>query len=375
MFRQAKDLERQGRWRLACQKFHQILDIDPYDAHSHLGLARLEARREHHKNNNSNNNTATSTSTSTSTATAEENGSDNQCNAREAFHRGTSLCPNSIHLWQAWAIYEESQGNIEEARRIFERALDIDAYNPYVCHAYGLMEKNKCQQPEHAQQLWEQALTKASTAALVCSLGELFTAQNQCDKARDLYSQHLSQLSSPKDKTEVYLAMAWLEERYYEDYDRAHKLLQLALDHFPSSSLVHVALARLEGRRRQQVVDSDEGKKATVRRLVNAIIHMEQEVEKSGDGSSAAKKKERDSNNNFRNYNKRNELAIPSDQDGGRIYNAWAHLEMKDRKFDKARRILARGMQRFPQDPMVSSSARLIIFLVFNCPYYVHDFV
>ena len=353
-YREAKALERRGQWKLACQKYNKILNLDPSDAHSHLGLARLQARREMHASENDNS------------------------DARKSFERGTTSCPKSVHLWQAWAVYEESRGNIEKARELFEQALKFDAYNPYVCHAYGLMEKKHRRQQtsllasthhqngngphegenendnihigtstgirrhnyEHARskELWERALQKTSTAALVCSLGELFIQEHDYEKARDLYDKHLPYLRNAKDRTEVYLAMAWMEERYCENYARAHELLQSALSHFPSSSLVHVALARLEGRRRQLQMGNSkiDGKKETARRLANACIHMERQ--QKGVKVSPGKTE----NRSKMPYN-----------DGGRVYNAWAHLEVQDQKFDKARKILAQGMERYPDDPMV----------------------
>ena len=347
MFREAKDLERKGRWMVACTKLQQILEIEPSDAHSHLALARLQARREQ-----------------SSGASAPQNDSSKEfsleldkihnashhamnfttATAREAFQRGTFYCPNSVHLWQAWAIHEESLGNIDLARQLFEKALAIDVYNPYVCHAYGLMEKNKCQNIDKAQQLWERALTETSTAALVCSLGELLIAQEEHDEARELYDKHLPKLESAKDKIEVYLAMAWLEERCYEDIDRARDLLQSALEHFPTSSLVHVALARLEGRRRQQEPNSDkkEGKRAIVRRLANACIAMEQEYMNNATSLEP----------------------LQSQNDGGRVYNAWALMEAKDGNYEKARRILAKGIDRYPKDPMVSPCSLALLYLV-----------
>jgi tetratricopeptide (TPR) repeat protein len=255
-------------------------------------------------------------------------------------------------LWQAWAVYEENHGKLEIARDLFERALELDSYNPYVCHAYGLMEKTKCQLTTKAKTLWERALTKTSTAALVCSLGQVLIEERQYDPARTLYKTHLKQLKHPKDKMEVYLALAWLEERYCQNYDQAERLLKQALELFPSSSLAHVALARLEGRRRQ---DKTEGKKATVQRLANACINLEREqsvIDKdSGTSSGHNKHKQNDSNN-------------PQD---GRIFNAWAHLEVQDRKFDKAQKILARGIARYPNDPMVGFAFAFVFALYRRC--------
>jgi tetratricopeptide (TPR) repeat protein len=116
LFQSAKQLEKQGKWREASDMYQQILQEDPRDSHSHLGYARLEARRD------------SKSFSSNSTA-------------RHAFLQGTILCPDSVHLWQAWALYEQSCGDYDRARALLEQALTLDERNPYVCHAYGLMEK------------------------------------------------------------------------------------------------------------------------------------------------------------------------------------------------------------------------------------------
>jgi tetratricopeptide (TPR) repeat protein len=286
-FKKAKVLERQGQWRKAIDLLDNILQTDPTDAYSHLALAKLEARRNN--------------------ATA----------ARACFQRGTDICPESVHLWQAWAVHEEQRGNLDEARRLYERALLIDQQNPYVCHAYGLMEY-RLSNKDAARQLWEQALQKSSTAALVCSLGHLLTELQQYEQARGLYVEHVLQLESEREKTEVYLASAWLEERHFSNYGRAEELLKIALVLNPKSSLAQVALARLEGRSRQRL-QGEEVRTATRRRLANACITLEQ-----GNATSQ-----------------------PED---GRVYNAWANLEVKARRFDAARKILRRGLERYPKD-------------------------
>ena len=275
MFMKAKNMERHGQWSEACQLYNDILTLDPKDAHSHLGLARLQARRNH------------------------GNG-----HARQAFERGTRECPNSVHLWQAWALHEQKSGNVDRARELFQEALSLDPNNPYVCHASGLMER-KLGDAKLAKKLWERALEKKSTAALVCSLGELLISNRQYKEARELYLQHLLKLESERERSEVYLAAAWLEEKYARDVDRAEELIRLALLQSPGESRAHVALARLEGRR-----SNDAGsKEAAVRRLANACMSMEHE--------KAAKVTD------------------------GRLYNAWAHLEVKSRRLPAARKVAA----------------------------------
>ena len=352
MFRAAKGMERQGRWRDASDLYEKILLRDPRDAYSHLALARLEARREiksqllhntspiHYQQqklyNNSNVNTRRSssrgataatinnhTTTNATSDTAIQNGS----KARMAFSRGTEACPNNIHLKQAWAVFEESCGNIPRARELFEDALTLDERNPYVCHAFGLMEK-KLGNTEKARYLFSQALQTKSTAALVCSLGELLIANREFDAARNLYVKHLLRLEKEKDKTEVYLASAWLEERYFSNMDRATELIQLALAHSPGSGVAQVALARLEGRiqRRSGSMTGGiaPGKDAAVKRLENACTEIERGTTRAAD---------------------------PND---GRLYNAWANMELRSRRYSVARKILQKGREMYPRDHSVS---------------------
>lgn len=282
-------MERHGQWSEAAQLYEDILQVDSKDAHTHLGLARLEARRAHLEINK----------------------------ARLAFERGTRECPTSVHLWQAWALYEQKCKHIERARELFQRALDLEPYNPYVCHASGLMER-ELGNTQLAKELWERALEKKSTAALVCSLGEMFVSNRQYGKTRELYLHHLLKLESERERTEVYLAAAWLEEKYAANVNRAEELIRLALLQSPASSRAHVALARLEGRRQKSSGDD-----ASRRRLADACISMEDE-----------------------------NAVEPTD---GRLYNAWAHLEVKSRRLTAARKILAKGMEKFPSDQSVSA--------------------
>jgi tetratricopeptide (TPR) repeat protein len=297
LFRKAQSLEKQGQWCKAVHLLKDILVLDPADAHSHLALARLEARR----------------------------GGD----ACAIFKAGTEACPESVHLWQAWAVYEESaRGNTAKSKELFERALELDPYNPYVCHAYGLLER-KLGNSGRARRLWERALQKSSTAALVCSLGELFIAETLLPQARDLYMQNVVRLQTEREKTEVYLALAWLEERYFSNFDRAEESIETALSLSPRSSVAQVALARLEGRRQQRIQGRQQGKEvrdATVVRLASACMKIE-------NGS------------------------LDKQPVDGRVYNAWAHMEVKAKRLHDARKILYRGLARYPNDHSLLQAA------------------
>jgi tetratricopeptide (TPR) repeat protein len=352
LFRSAKGMERQTRWKDASILYEKILRMDPYDSHSHLALARLEARREikqqfqqesrNYPNSSEHaplNSIVAVVDMATSGTTTDNNTSSmtifstavNMANskARMAFARGTKACPTNIHLKQAWAMFEESCGNIDRARELFLEALTLDERNSHACHALGLMEK-KLGNTNRARELFTQALHSRSTAALVCSLGEVLIANKEFKAARDLYIQHLLRLEHEKDKTEVYLASAWLEERYFGQYDRAQQLIELALAHSPSSGLAQVALARLEGRiqqrnRRGEVRNYDERlpQDATMKRLANACFNIEKGT------------------------------TLVTNKHDGRLYNTWANMEVRSRRLSVARKILEKGREVYPLDQSV----------------------
>lgn len=249
--------------------------------------------------------------------------------ARMAFARGTKACPTNIHLKQAWAVFEESCGDIDRARELFLEALTLDERNSHACHAFGLMEK-KLGNTDRARELFTQALQSQSTAALVCSLGEVLIANKEFKPAQDLYIQHLLRLDNEKDKTEVYLASAWLEERYFGQYDRAQQLIELALAHSPSSGLAQVALARLEGRIQQRTrgggvrsYDERLPQDATVKRLANACFNIEKGT------------------------------TLVTNKHDGRLYNTWANMEVRSRRLSAARKILEKGCELYPLDQSV----------------------
>jgi lipopolysaccharide biosynthesis regulator YciM len=108
-----------------------------------------------------------------------------------------------------------------------------------------------------------------------------------------------------------------LEEKYIRNINRAEELIKLAIVASPGESRAHVALTRLEGRRGQS-------SQASVRRLANACMSMEHK-----------------------------HAAEPTD---GRLYNAWAHLEVTSRRLLVARKILHKGMEKFPNDQSVSNT-------------------
>ncbi len=440
MFQKAQDLTRTGQWWDASRILKDILEMDPRDAHSHLALARLESRREFAStatskctssatdepkpsisatNNNgrrhySSNNTLlwawtimNHSTISTTTAQTYDNDkhyysplliignnttaqivdipplpSPTSSPARAAFYRGTTLCPKSIHLWQAWALHEQSMGNLQDARTLFQICLAMDSRNAHVCHAFGLMER-RLGNYDQAQKLWTVALEVHSTAALVCSLGELYIVRGQLEQARTLYENHLFRVSTERERTELYLAMAWLEERHLANRDGALECIQTALSASPNNSRAQVALARLQGRREadlQQQYQSihthtqhnntspsyNNNPRVNNMRLSkkitsvnpNNIPFLQHQDSNALTRLHFAEACEKESTRCDRTAS----TITASSKSDGRLFNAWANLEAKSGRLKNARRILLQGIKRFPHDHSVSNYGRAMWF-------------
>jgi len=376
MFQTAKTMERQGRWGEAHTLFEKILNKNPKDSHSHLAIARLEARREGIQGANG----------------EFLKNQEFPTKAQIAFERGTKACPQNIFLLQAWAIYEQqNRGDMKRSRELFDEAIGVDPHNPYVCHAFSLMEK-KLGNNEAAISLLKQVLDAPSakvTAALVCTLGEIYIAEGKLAEARALYQHHVDKIESSnmtnanqprrrrhlpteKDRVEVYLASAWLEERHFRELRKARDLLRKALAISPTSSLANVALARLEGRiqaedssssslssssseqsprtakfRANRYNTTEAANRETAKRLARICDELHQQGMKS-------KNKE---NKNQQHSQGRVSSNIATTNEDGRVFNALATLEVKNRRFREAREVLQKGMDLYPLDHNLFTAA------------------
>eukprot|EP00804_Cyclotella_cryptica_P026116 CCRYP_013017-RB/>CCRYP_013017-RB protein AED:0.05 eAED:0.05 QI:1151/1/1/1/0.8/0.66/6/25/770 len=251
-----------------------------------------------------------------------------ESNARKIFEMGTKNCPRSIHLWHAWAMHEQSLGNIEKARELLDKALELDKWNGYVCHSYGLLEM-QCGDWKRARHLWQQGLTSNPSAALICSLGNLYTTLGHPESARELYSTYLTQLPSGREKVEVYLVASSLEETVFHDLEKASDLLKVALsDKTVKDSRAYMALCRL-GSTGGKVDD------AVVKKRLKDICTKQLETY-SVDGD--------------------NGVALFPVKDG-RLFNAWAKLESKSGSLFEAKAILKKGMKLYPKDHTLFQAA------------------
>eukprot|EP00588_Corethron_pennatum_P022280 CAMPEP_0194320808 /NCGR_PEP_ID=MMETSP0171-20130528/17087_1 /TAXON_ID=218684 /ORGANISM="Corethron pennatum, Strain L29A3" /LENGTH=947 /DNA_ID=CAMNT_0039078473 /DNA_START=67 /DNA_END=2910 /DNA_ORIENTATION=+ len=301
LFSRAKSLTRHSQYDEAILLLRQILELDPADGHSYLALARIYSRR------------------SLAGGIGSEGYSDE---ARRIFGQGLEACGENIHLLQAWAVHEAANPSI--AREFFDRAMLVDRSNPYVCHAYGLMEM-RGGNIERARSLWYAGLSRQPTSALACSLGHLeFAHRRSAEDARHVYAYCLDRVGSERERGEVLLAWATLEERR-GDVQRARHLIKMVLKRSPGDGRAHVALARLEGR-----LNRAKGGKGGTGRRGGVVRKVLAEASKTVD---------------------------PTLVGDGRIFNVWATLEAKEGNFDKARKILAEAVESFPNDHTILQAA------------------
>ena len=381
MFQTAKTMERQGRWGEAQNLLETILQKNPKDSHSHLAIARLEARREGGQG-------------AVTTTKSSEGQGDGPTKAQAAFERGTTACPGNIYLLQAWAIYEQqNRGDMQRARELFEDALAVDPINPYVCHAYSLMER-KLGNDGAAISLLNQVLEAPgakATAALVCTLGEIYIAAGNHTGARDLYQHHIDMieytcitdsgdkvrrgpkhLPNQKDRVEVYLAAAWLEERHFRELRKARDLLRKAMVISPTSSLANLALARLEGRiqagdfsQSRGFSSSEAGQSRRNTKLranrynTTEAANVETAKRLTAICDELHQRGMESKHQNRKHPQKHDRTAVPTAtaNEDGRVFNALATLEVKQRRFNEAREVLQKGMDLYPLDHNLFTAA------------------
>ena len=61
--------------------------------------------------------------------------------ARELFQKAAEADPEHAPVWLAWAIMEKEEGNISKARELFQKAAEADSLCAPAWHAWAILEK------------------------------------------------------------------------------------------------------------------------------------------------------------------------------------------------------------------------------------------
>ena len=288
-------------------------------------------------------------------------------------------------------MHEMSRSNIQFARTLFDKALLLDPTNGYVCHAYGMLEMQEWQRncdssggggdggdsaahEEHpskakAEQLWKQGMEHHPSAALITSLGQLYISTGRPTQARQLYESSIPLLQNDRERAEVYIASASLEEHVFRNVESASNLLKAAVNNSSVDggrmldSRAYVALARLgsadvmgkssglggggglaaddgvvKGRLKQICMTQWREMQQQQRRWRGAQTKRQEQHPHTGSGGGG-------------------DSSMAYQVEDGRLFNAWAKLESKANNLGEARRILRMGMKMYPKDHAILQAA------------------
>jgi tetratricopeptide (TPR) repeat protein len=282
MYKVAQSAVRSGRARDGIVTLQECVALDPKDSYCWLLLGRTVAQQG------------------------------NPASAREIFESASVVCPDSVHIWQAWAVLEKAQGNLDRARSLFRHALEVDPGNAYVCHAWGLLElRSDPPNVDAARSLFRQAFDMTPQAQVCTALGGLEAAQGRVEEAREVFRKGIELCD---EKGPIMLAWAEMEERAAGDFEAAERLLRSALEANKTDVKAHIAWAKLEMRR--GCMDS------AVKILLEAADWPQRDAQ---------------------------------------LFNMWATLEQRRGNLEAARAIVKRGRERFSGEQSLLQTQGMIM--------------
>jgi tetratricopeptide (TPR) repeat protein len=150
--------------------------------------------------------------------------------ARQLFEQGTRADPTNAPTYQAWALMEQKVGNIERARQLFEQGTRADPTHAPTYQAWALMELRE--DPEAALKVIEKGLTKVSDsrdrARLLCARGSAYAKLHKYKDADESFERALK-LEENNPFIHYYFACQSLERQgkraeAIQHYERALKL-------------------------------------------------------------------------------------------------------------------------------------------------------
>eukprot|EP01041_Mallomonas_annulata_P003417 gene3417-6780_t len=213
MFRRAQDLLREGNNTIAAKLLTRCLELNPFDSHSWLAMARLEERLCNYQK------------------------------SRDLFSQALEKCPNNVHILHAWGVMEERHGSEEIARECWSQAREIEPLNAYVCHALSSLEK-KLRNYDRARSVLEDVVNIRPTAALCVALADIQRLQGFPENSKDTLLYGLRRCRTERSK--ILLALAWLEEDVFNNVREASKWLEEAIEIDKLNVKIYLAKANME---------------------------------------------------------------------------------------------------------------------------------
>jgi tetratricopeptide (TPR) repeat protein len=281
----------------------------------------------------------------------------------------------NVHLLQAWAVMEESVGDIDRARRLLrsavraapshtaswvafamleyrqgndgmalERIMEAnrsDPQNYFAWHVRGIIEWRAFRRYELARQAFEKslALNPSNSATYHAYACMECWALNNVRRARELFDIALRE-ANPRNRF-VLQSWALMEAEKAKDLKAARALFAKGTQAHPRDAALWQSWALVEARRARDL--------QTARKLFTAALHadpqhlatwqawamVEADTANGGDGMDLA-----------RRLFQRGIWASPESPDIGRIWHAWATAEfVYAQDLDRARRCCQLGLE------------------------------
>lgn len=398
----ARRAAQRGRFDLARALYLRCLEWDVSEGRAWLGLARLAerannfalARRLFQYGVRFAATTVTATTPGTGTSqdatvseratssTEEESRPASRETANARRPRRARVAPTlngspsvNIHLLQAWAVMEESAGNVDRARKLLRSALraaphhvaslvafamlehrqgndeaallyvseanKVDPENYYALHVRGLIEWRAFRRYEVARRAFEKSLAlnpsnSVTYHAYACM--EAWALGN-VQRARELFDTALKK-GNPRNR---FILQSWalLEAEKADDLQAARALFAKGTQAHPRDAAIWQSWALVEARRAKDVEKA--------RKLFAAALHadpqhlaawqawamLEADASRGGSGIEEARK-----------LFQRAVWAAPDSPDIGRVWHAWATAEFTyARDLERARRCCQLGLE------------------------------
>ena len=170
--------------------------------------------------------------------------SDNE--ALAAFQAATNYAPNHVPAWQAWAIMERDQGNIERARELFKKAVEVGPQHAPAWHAWAIMERDQ-ENIEIARYLFENAVQANDRDPMTWQAWAVLERQQRnFERARELFKKAIA--VGPRH---VPAWQAWaIMERAQGNIEVARDLFAKAIEIDPHNAPAWRAWATMETEQR-----------------------------------------------------------------------------------------------------------------------------
>lgn len=159
--------------------------------------------------------------------------------ARNLFDRAVTLLPRINQIWYKYVYLEELLGNIAGARQVFERWMawepDEKAWSAFI------KLESRYQEHERASHLYERMLACHPDPRNWIKWGKFEEDRQRLDRAREIFQMAFEYFGEEEEGLEkaqnIYTAFAKMESRHKE-YERARTIYKFALDRLPRSKSV-----------------------------------------------------------------------------------------------------------------------------------------